>query len=86
MKAETTLGKIFLFPFAYSEDKSARDLLVEFMTQSAELVGKTFDASTLGTIGQQAETVAENLKNLTAETKEAVEQSLPKLNSLRVNA
>jgi hypothetical protein len=78
-----------MFPFTYKEDKDARELLVEFMTQSAEMVGKTFDAKSLGSIGHQAETVAENLKNLTTETAEAVKTvaaSLPSLNQLRVNA
>jgi hypothetical protein len=84
-QAETTIGKFLLFPFTYKEDKVARDLLVEFLTQSAEAVGKTFDPKSLGSIGQQAEKVAENLKNLAAETKEALEESLPKLNQLHVN-
>jgi 20S proteasome alpha/beta subunit len=82
-----------MFPFFYKEDKAARDLLVEFLTQSAEAVGKTFDSKTLGSIGSQVETVAENLKNLAAETKESVEEAtkaavaaLPKINDLRVNA
>jgi hypothetical protein len=90
---ETTIGKFFMFPFFYKEDKAARDLLVEFLTQSAEAVGKTFDSKTLGSIGSQVETVAENLKNLAAETKEGVEEAtkaavaaLPKINDLRVNA
>jgi hypothetical protein len=82
---ETTIGKFFMFPFLYKEDKTARDLLVEFLTQSAEAVGKTFDPKTLGSIGNQVETVAENLKNLAAETKEGIEEALPKLNQLRVN-
>ena len=89
MKAETTLGRVFLFPFAFQEDKTARDLLVDFMTKSAEMVGKTFDPKALGSIGQQVETVAENLKNLTTDTTAAVKelvQELPKLNSLRVNS
>lgn len=86
MKAETTIGKFFLFPFAFQEDKTARDLLVGFLTESAETVGKTFDPKTLGSIGQQVESVAENLKNLTSETATNVVQELPKLNSLRVNA
>ena len=92
-QAETTIGRFLLFPFAYKEDKPARDLLVEFLTQSAEAVGKSFDPKTLGSIGQQVETVAENLKNLATETKEGAEEAvkkaveaLPKLNELRVNA
>lgn len=95
--AETTIGRFFLFPFAYKEDKSARDLLVEFMTQSADMVGKSFDPKSLGSIGQQVETVAENLKNLSSEATQAVGaaagevaskavESLPSLNKLRVNA
>jgi hypothetical protein len=98
--AETTIGKFLLFPFAYKEDKPARDLMVEFLTQSAEMVGSSFDPTSLGSIGKQVETVAENLKNLTAETAQAVgeaagnaaqaaakaAESLPSLNSLRVNA
>jgi hypothetical protein len=63
--ATTTIGRFLLFPFAYKEDKPARDLLVEFMTHSAEMVGKTFDAKSLGSIGQQIEAITENLKNLT---------------------
>ncbi len=93
MKAETTIGKFLLFPFAYTEDKTARDLMVEFLTESAEMVGKKFDPKSLGSLGQQVETITENLKNLAADTKEAVEetakaaeQALPKLNALRVNA
>ena len=77
-----------MFPFTYKEDKAARDLLVDFMTQSAEMVGKTFDVKSLGSIGQQVETVTENLKNLTTETTEAVKAAaanLPSLNELRVN-
>jgi hypothetical protein len=94
--ATTTIGSFFMFPFTYKEDKDARELLVEFMTQSAEMVGKTFDAKSLGSIGHQVETVAENLKNLTTETTGAVKAateavktataSLPSLNQLRVNA
>jgi len=82
-----------MFPFFYKEDKPARDLLVEFLTQSAEAVGKPFDPKSLGSIGKQVEKVAENMKNLAAETKEGVEEAakaaaeaLPKLNQLRVNA
>lgn len=93
MVAETSIGRFFLFPFAYKEDKSARDLLVEFMTQSAEMVGKTFDPKSLGSIGKQVETVAENLKNLSAEAADAAAEvaktaaeSLPSLEKLRVNA
>ena len=91
--AETTLGSFLMFPFFYKEDKPARDLLVEFLTQSAEAVGKPFDPKSLGSIGKQVEKVAENMKNLAAETKEGVEEAakaaaeaLPKLNQLRVNA
>lgn len=91
--AETTIGRFLLFPFAYQEDKVARDLLVEFLTQSADLVGAAFDPKSLGSIGKQVETVAENLKNLTEKAAEATEEaakeaakSLPSLNSLRVNA
>lgn len=89
MVPETTIGRFLLFPFAYKEDKTARDLLVEFMTGSAEMVGKTFDSKSLGSIGQQVETVAENLKNLTTDAAEAATKAvekLPSLNSLRVNA
>lgn len=87
--AGTSIGQFFMFPFTYKEDKPARDLLVEFLTQSAEMVGKTFDPKTLGSIGQQVETVAENLKNLSAEASDVVvkaAESLPSLNQLRVNA
>lgn len=91
--AETSIGRFLLFPFAYKEDKTARDLLVEFMTQSAEMVGKSFDPKTLGSIGKQVETVAENLKNLTTDAKDAATEavakaaeSLPSLNKLTVNA
>lgn len=87
--AGTSIGQFFLFPFTYKEDKPARDLLVEFLTQSAEMVGKTFDAKTLGSIGKQVEAVAENLKNLTAEASDVVvkaAESLPSLDQLRVNA
>ncbi len=76
--AETTIGRVFLFPFAYKEDKTARDLLVEFLTQSAEMVGKSFDPKSLGSIGQQVETVAENLKNLTSETASAAGEAAGK--------
>lgn len=86
MVAETTIGKFLLFPFAYKEDKSARDLMVEFLTQSAEIVGKTFDPKSLGSLGNQVEKVTENLKNLAADTVEGAKEQLPKLNSLRVNA
>jgi hypothetical protein len=89
--AETTIGKFFLFPFAYTEDKVSRDLLVDFMTKSAEMVGGSFDPTSLGSIGKQVETVAENLKNLTATAVDATAakeaaKSLPSLTSLRVNA
>lgn len=91
--ADTTIGTFLLFPFFYREDKPARDLMVEFLTQSAEAVGKPFDPKTLGSIGKQVETVAENMKNLVAETKEGAEtaakaaaEALPKLTQLRVNA
>jgi hypothetical protein len=94
--ADTTIGRVFLFPFSYKEDKTARDLLVEFLTQSAEMVGKSFDPKTLGSIGQQVETVAENLKNLTSDAAEVAGDAaqaavkaaevLPSLNKLRVNA
>ena len=87
--AETSIGRFFLFPFAYKEDKPARDLLVEFMTHSAEMVGKAFDAKSLGSIGQQIEAVTENLKNLTTDATTAATaaiESLPSLDKLRVNA
>lgn len=70
--AETSLGRFFKFPFYWKEDKPARDLMVQFLTQSAEAVGKTFDPTSLGSLGQQVEKVAENLKNL---TQEAVQQT-----------
>lgn len=84
--AETSIGKFFLFPFAYKEDKAARDLLVEFLSESAEMVGKAFDAKSLGSIGQQLEAVTENLKNLTSDTAAKAIESLPSLEKLRVNA
>lgn len=84
--AETSIGKFFLFPFAYKEDKPARDLLVEFLSESAEMVGKAFDAKSLGSIGQQLEAVTENLKNLTSDTAAKAIESLPSLEKLRVNA
>lgn len=38
----TTLGRFFLFPFTYTEDKAAKDAYVDYMKQAAELVGKKF--------------------------------------------
>lgn len=86
--ADTTIGKFLLFPFSYQEDKSARDLLVDFLSQSAEMVGKTFDPKTLGSLGNQVETVADNLKNLTADLGKGtpITKDLPSLTSLTVNA
>lgn len=92
VRAETTIGRFFKFPFYWQEDKPARDLVVAFMTASAEAVGKTFDPKSLGSLGQQVETVAENLKNLTeagvkaAEgAAEAVTQTLPNVSKLAIN-
>ena len=38
----STLGRFFLFPFTYTEDKAAKDAYVDYMKQAAELVGKKF--------------------------------------------
>jgi hypothetical protein len=89
-KAETSLGRFFKFPFTYQEDKVARDLMVDFLRQSAEAVGKKFDPATLGTIGHHAEKALENMKNMTAEAGEAankaVAQILPDVSKIKVNA
>lgn len=77
--AETSIGRFFLFPFYYQEDKVARDLMVDFLTKSAEAVGKTFDPATLGTVGNHAEKALENMKKLTSES------SLPNMTQLALN-
>ena len=77
--AETSIGRFFLFPFYYQEDKVARDLMVDFLSKSAEAVGKTFDPATLGTLGNQAEKALENMKKLSSEA------TLPNLSQLAVN-
>ena len=38
----TTLGRFFLFPFTYTEDKAAKDAYIDYMKQAADLVGKKF--------------------------------------------
>jgi hypothetical protein len=41
-ESDTTLGRFFLFPFTYKEDQAAIDAKTKFMTEAAELVGKTY--------------------------------------------
>jgi len=90
--AETSLGRFFKFPFYWKEDKPARDLMVQFLTESAEAVGKKFDPTSLGSLGQQVEQVAENLKNLSQQTAEQVGEvakgtvaAFPNVSKLQVN-
>ena len=40
--SDTSLGRFFLYPFTYVEDKEAKDAYTKFMTDSAKLVGKEY--------------------------------------------
>ena len=77
MKAETSLGSFFLFPFYYQEDPAARRKLVAFMSECATLVGKTFDPSTLPQLSQPTTSLTQNIGA-------AMRASLPDLSRLRV--
>ena len=76
-KGETSLGSFFLFPFYYQEDVVARKKLVDFMTQCATIVGKTFDPSTLPPIPGATTSLTQNIGA-------AMRASLPNLSTLRV--
>ncbi len=41
-ESNTMLGRFFLYPFTYAEDAAAKDAKIKFMTEAAELVGKTY--------------------------------------------
>lgn len=43
-ESDTTIGRFFLFPFTYKEDKAAIDAKIKFMTEAASLVGKEYKA------------------------------------------
>lgn len=43
-ESDTTIGRFFLFPFTYKEDKAAVDAKIKFMTEAASLVGKEYKA------------------------------------------
>jgi hypothetical protein len=54
----STLGRFFLFPFTYTEDKAAKDAYVDYMKQAAELVGKKFTPPKESDITSQVEGLA----------------------------
>jgi hypothetical protein len=76
-KGETSLGSFFLFPFYYKEDVVARKKLVDFMTDCATLVGKTFDPSTLPPLPGATTSLTQNIAA-------SIGRSLPNLSTLRV--
>ena len=77
-KAETSLGSFFLFPFYYQEDVAARKKLVDFLTESARIVGKTFDPSTLPPLPEGTTSLTQNIAS-------AIGKSiLPNLSTLRI--
>ena len=76
-KAETSLGSFFLFPFYFQEDLPARKKMVDFLTECATLVGKTFDPNTLPPLPGQTTSLTENIGA-------AISASLPNLSTLRL--
>ena len=77
-KAETSLGSFFLFPFYFQEDLKARKKMVDFLTECATLVGKTFDPNTLPPLPEATTSLAHNIGA-------AMRASLPDLNTIRVH-
>ena len=77
-KAETSLGSFFLFPFYFQEDLKARKKMVDFLTECATLVGKTFDPSTLPPLPEATTSLAHNIGA-------AMRASLPNLSTIRVH-
>jgi hypothetical protein len=77
-KAETSLGSFFLFPFYFQEDLPARKKMVDFLTECATLVGKTFDPSTLPPLPEATTSLAHNIGA-------AMRASLPNLSTIRVH-
>jgi hypothetical protein len=58
----TTLGRFFLFPFTYTEDKAAKDAYIDYMKQAADLVGKKFTPPKESDMTSQLETVSKGLE------------------------
>ena len=77
IKGETSLGSFFLFPFYFQEDLPARKKMVDFLTECATLVGKTFDPNTLPPLPGQTTSLTENIGA-------AISASLPNLSTLRL--
>ena len=61
----TTLGRFFLFPFTYTEDKAAKDAYVDYMKQAADLVGKKFTPPKEVDMTSQLEMVSKGIEALT---------------------
>lgn len=60
----TTLGRFFLFPFTYTEDKAAKDAYVDYMKQAADLVGKKFTPPKEVDMTSQLEMVSKGIEGL----------------------
>ena len=60
----TTLGRFFLFPFTYTEDKAAKDAYVDYMKQAADLVGKKFTPPKEVDMSSQLEMVSKGIEAL----------------------
>jgi hypothetical protein len=75
-QADTTLGRFFLFPFTYEEDKAAKDAKTGFLTAAASLVGKQYTApaekaaTQLGSIVEGIQSVSLNASQVAVKTVE----------------
>lgn len=66
-EAESTLARMFFYPFTYKEDKRALDAYAEFMKISAGIVGGSVEAKEKAeaAAAMRPDTIAGNMANLT---------------------
>jgi len=65
-ETDSQLGRMFLYPFTYKEDKRATDAYAEFMKMSADLVGGSVDAKQAAEAAAavKADTLTKGMENL----------------------
>ena len=81
-EADTTLGRFLWFPFTYKEDQAAIDAKTKFMTEAAELVGKTYTPPA-EKLGQNLEKFITKIQDLTlAPAKEASNMAVKGANTI----
>jgi hypothetical protein len=69
-ESDTTIGRFFLFPFTYKEDKAAIEARTNFMTEAASLVGKEYKAP-----ADQLSNILEGVQKIALNVGEAVSKT-----------